>query len=580
MTINGANRVAVDAQNNSRVFNIDDGTGSPQNVSLSGMTIRGGNATSGAGLLNRENLTLTEVFFSSNTTTGDGGGIWNAGQLQLTRSALFSNGASRGGGLFQQEGTANVFESTFSGNAASTGGGIANFTGTANIHRSTISENQSGIWSQGNIALTFTNVTGSIVSGNNTEDVVRDGAFFITIASQGFNIVGNGTAISAFGQSTDQVGVNPLLSPLGFNGGPTPAYLLLPGSPAINRGNPNLPSPPVFDQRGTGFSRIIGGVVDVGAVEVNPPVVRTLAAIPNGASTQPGYNLRASEVAFYRFDLGTGVTTANGKSFVIDTFGTSLDGGSDTEIGLYGMLGNLVASDDDGAGSGGISRLSFGAGGVNGDLPAGTYFLAVCGFDTAFGASNFQATSTSSRFGNLVVNFNLAQGSIDPDFNNDGLVNGVDIDLLLANIAIGPANPGTFDLTGDGLVNIGDRDAWLAQAGNINLPSHNPYRLGDANLDGVVDGSDFNLWNSNKFTNNTAWTRGNFNADTAIDGSDFNIWNSNKFTSSLRPAPPSITTTSVPGDDRHPLRRRIGRLESHVDRVFAAYDKEDIAEVT
>lgn len=574
MTINGGNRVTVNAQNSSRVFNIDDGTGSPRNVFLSGMTIRGGSAPSGAGILNRENLTLTEVHVTANTTSGDGGGIFTSGQMQLTRSAVTGNTATRGGGIFQTTSgsTMTINESTISGNNAGTGGGIMNLAGTANIQRATIFGNQTGIFSEGNIATTSTNVQGSIVSGNTSGDVVRDGAFFITIVSQGFNIVGNGTAISAFGQTGDQVGVDPFLGALQNNGGPTPTHLPLQGSPAINRGNPNFPSPPVFDQRGTGFDRIVGGVVDIGAVEANPSVVRVLATIPNGPSTQTGYNLRPTEVAFYQFVLATDVTSANGKSFVIDSEGSTLSPDNDTEIGLYSQTGNLVASDDD-SGSNNLSQLSFGAGGSDGDLTAGVYYLAISGFDTGFGTNNFQVTSSSTNVGNFIVNFNLNQGTtIDPDFNNDGLVNGVDIDLLQANVAIGPPNPGTFDLSGDGLVTIADRDAWLAQAGNINLPSHNPYRLGDANLDGVVDGSDFNIWNSNKFTNNTAWTRGNFNADSAIDGSDFNLWNSNKFTSSLRPGTPpgQLDPVGINAKNNGEQARRRS-LEKLADRFFAAF---------
>lgn len=54
---------------------------------------------------------------------------------------------------------------------------------------------------------------------------------------------------------------------------------------------------------------------------------------------------------------------------------------------------------------------------------------------------------------------------------------------------------------------------------------------GDANGDGFVDGSDFNIWNANKFLSGTSWTTGDFNGDGTTDGSDFNIWNANKFTS-------------------------------------------------
>ena len=110
------------------------------------------------------------------------------------------------------------------------------------------------------------------------------------------------------------------------------------------------------------------------------------------------------------------------------------------------------------------------------------------------------------------------------DFNADGDLDLQDIDLLVAEIAAGSNTP-FYDLTGDGIVNLDDRDAWLAIAGAANLPSGNPYLLGDANLDGVVDGQDFLVWNNNKFTSVAAWSAGDFNADGVVDGQDFLIWN-------------------------------------------------------
>ena len=117
------------------------------------------------------------------------------------------------------------------------------------------------------------------------------------------------------------------------------------------------------------------------------------------------------------------------------------------------------------------------------------------------------------------------------DFNEDGVVDCSDIDSLVVEIAHG-TNDSSFDLTGDGLVTLADRDAWLADAGGANLASGNPYLLGDANLDGVVDVRDFNLWNASAFTGVGAWCQGDFNADGAVDISDFNVWNARKFQSS------------------------------------------------
>jgi Lamin Tail Domain len=121
-------------------------------------------------------------------------------------------------------------------------------------------------------------------------------------------------------------------------------------------------------------------------------------------------------------------------------------------------------------------------------------------------------------------------GGNDGDFNDDGNFNCGDVNSLVAAIA-GGTNPPNFDLTSDGQVNDADLTAWLAEAGDANLPSNQPYIRGDANLDGVVDGSDFGLWNSSKFTATPAWCSGDFNADGNVDGSDFGVWNANKFRS-------------------------------------------------
>jgi hypothetical protein len=116
------------------------------------------------------------------------------------------------------------------------------------------------------------------------------------------------------------------------------------------------------------------------------------------------------------------------------------------------------------------------------------------------------------------------------DFDGDGMYACLDVDSLVAAIA-GGMNPVSFDMTGDGQVNTHDLDAWLAAAGAAHLPSGRAFLKGDANLDGNVDGTDFGVWNANKFTSTAAWCKADFNANGGVDGSDFAIWNSNKFTS-------------------------------------------------
>ncbi len=124
----------------------------------------------------------------------------------------------------------------------------------------------------------------------------------------------------------------------------------------------------------------------------------------------------------------------------------------------------------------------------------------------------------------------IGPSGISGDFNNDGLYNCADINALTIAVATG-GSVAQYDLNGDTVLNLADVDTWRAEAGGINLGPGRVYRVGDANLDSVVDGSDFNLWNGTKFTSNANWCNGNFNADLVVDGSDFNLWNGNKFTS-------------------------------------------------
>ena len=121
--------------------------------------------------------------------------------------------------------------------------------------------------------------------------------------------------------------------------------------------------------------------------------------------------------------------------------------------------------------------------------------------------------------------------AISGDFDGNGLYECADVDALVAEIVAG-TNNSTFDLTGDTLVNDLDLDAWRAEAGSVGglTASGNPVQEGDATLDGLVDGGDFLVWNTNKFTDAPGWCAGDFNADGTVDGADFLLWNTNKFT--------------------------------------------------
>lgn len=77
------------------------------------------------------------------------------------------------------------------------------------------------------------------------------------------------------------VDTDPLLGDLDAHGGPTLTRLPATGSPAIDAGEPGFAAPPAVDQRGTGFTRVVGGRIDIGAVEVQQ---QTLPATGSTAS--------------------------------------------------------------------------------------------------------------------------------------------------------------------------------------------------------------------------------------------------------------------------------------------------------
>ena len=72
---------------------------------------------------------------------------------------------------------------------------------------------------------------------------------------------------------------DPKLGPLANNGGSTKTMALLAGSPAIDAGGSTVPTFPgnQFDQRGPGFARLSGSALDIGAFEIQVPVLTAVA---------------------------------------------------------------------------------------------------------------------------------------------------------------------------------------------------------------------------------------------------------------------------------------------------------------
>ncbi len=140
----------------------------------------------------------------------------------------------------------------------------------------------------------------------------------------------------------------------------------------------------------------------------------------------------------------------------------------------------------------------------------------------------------------------VGTSGVSGDFDMNGVYDCDDVNALTTEISQN-GNGASFDLTSDGVVDGDDLSSWLAEAGAVNNANGGAYLVGDANLDGSVDVSDFNLWNGIKFTTNSNWCDGDFNADGVADVSDFNLWNGNKFQSSDTHAVPEPSAIMLPG---------------------------------
>lgn len=115
----------------------------------------------------------------------------------------------------------------------------------------------------------------------------------------------------------------------------------------------------------------------------------------NESSKAQGH-IATSEIDWYAITLtgpgGLRVTTAK-------TFAIGADRHPDTELGVYNSNGFLLGNNDD---------IAFPANPYSlvslSNLPAGTYYIAVGGFNTAFGVAGFGVTSTATTSGQYWLN--------------------------------------------------------------------------------------------------------------------------------------------------------------------------------
>jgi predicted outer membrane repeat protein len=307
----GANNLTINGNSN-QVFAINPDV----TMEMDAFAIANGSSDRGGGIYNQGTLTLTHMHLHKNSAI-DGGGIFNEGNLTLIQSRLSENSATQGGGLLNDF-TATIVNSTLDSNFASAGGGILNQK-MLTVTNSTLSGNSTntdggGILNRGTLTSVSNTITLNIADNDQDGSGGGGGIYNTTegsttsintiiaanldrsdpskgsnqpdvrgyFSSQGYNLIGNQASSVGFGGTGDLLDVAPKLGTLQSYDGVTLIHALLPTSPAVDaggvspadsfdlNGNGNVIESFPYDQRGVGFSRVLNGRIDMGAVESTP----------------------------------------------------------------------------------------------------------------------------------------------------------------------------------------------------------------------------------------------------------------------------------------------------------------------
>ncbi|MBK8027354.1 MAG: hypothetical protein IPK19_39660 [Chloroflexi bacterium] len=279
-------------------------------------------------------LTVDTSAFVHNIAAELGGGIRSAGSSGNTtvRSSLFTNNqASNGGAYYNSVGYVTIENSTFSGNQANNGGGLYILSGIISLTSSTIAAN-SATSNGGGIYVNAQTVSmANVLVAANSAPTNPDASG--AIVSNGYNLIGNSSGTTGL-VASDLTGAaaTPLnLGALADNGGPTRTMALLPGSVAIDQGNPSSQNIG-FDQRMVGYARVTNNRIDIGAFEAQPACPSFPASIANGdsaaliAAVNCANRTPGSEVINLAANGGYALTSLNYSTVYALQFGGSFNG--------------------------------------------------------------------------------------------------------------------------------------------------------------------------------------------------------------------------------------------------------------
>ena len=259
----------------------------------------------GVSIYGGASATLINTTISGNTGYA-GGGIYNSGGLTLVNATLANNSAVYGGGLYNTPcgcSTTDIFNSTITGNfAEDSGGGIAHFNGALTLTNSIVAGNGAGIEGPD-----LAQLGGTVnYAGRNVFSQTGIGGPGDIIEANVANIFASVAEIDPTPADGDEF----FAGVLGTNSGLVQTAAIKGGGAAFNtgvngalpadnedlNGNTNTSENLPVDARG--FTRVFGGIVDIGAFELQGSAPTQVTNAGLTLNEGDGATITPAELAF------------------------------------------------------------------------------------------------------------------------------------------------------------------------------------------------------------------------------------------------------------------------------------------
>ena len=393
-----------------QVINVPHGA----TVTLEGITIEDGTASSGGGVESNGTLTLINTNLQSNTAL-NGGGLSSTGQLKISGGVIENNQASNGAGL-DISGSLYLSDATIKANTASTNGGGVEYSGGTGgkltITGSTLSANK-GAESGGGIYIGSgaVSITGGSVTNNtaNQGGGLFDNGATVTVTSTALT---DNSALNASGGAIDIAAgtLNALELTIENNSATTGGAIANAGQATINASNLTSNS---ATTSGGGIINSSAGHLTLSSSTISDNLASGVGGMGGGLANNGTLTVNNSTLSGNSSSLGGGIFNSIGSASLTNATiaenSASTGGGIDNDFGTLVTMNSTIADNSVGTtGSGG---------GLYTSNNEATLYNTIVDSNTAPGGINVVGTLSVNASHNLI---NTPNAELGPLANNGG----------------------------------------------------------------------------------------------------------------------------------------------------------------